>query len=75
MLKTHKIALTPTNEQRAWFAHQCGYARFAYNHALADFKSELDNDSFLSATELNSRFNKAKKEYEWTFGFGSSCGE
>ena len=66
MLKTHKIALTPNNEQRAWFAQQCGYARFAYNHALADFKSELDNDNFLSATELNSRFNKAKKEYEWT---------
>ena len=65
-LKTHKIALNPNNKQRAWFAQQCGYARFAYNHALADFRSELNNDNFLSATELNERFNKAKKRYSWT---------
>ena len=46
MYKTHKIALDPNNKQRRWFAQQCGYARFAYNHALADFKSELDKDNF-----------------------------
>ena len=66
MLKTHKIALNPNNKQRAWFASQCGYARFAYNHALADFRAELGKDNFLSAAELNSRFNKVKKEYAWT---------
>ncbi len=38
-------------------AQQCGYARFAYNHVLADFKSELDKDNFLLASELNKRFN------------------
>ena len=65
-LRTHKIALNPNNAERAWFAQQCGYARFAYNHALADFKAELDKDNFLSATELNSRFNKTKKSYAWT---------
>ena len=65
-LKTHKIALDPNNKQRSWFAQQCGYARFAYNHALADFRAELAKDNFLSATELNSRFNKTKKEYAWT---------
>ncbi len=53
MYKTHKIALDPNNKQRRWFAQQCGYARFAYNHALADFKSELDKDNFLSASKLN----------------------
>ncbi|MDE0313836.1 MAG: transposase [Candidatus Poribacteria bacterium] len=66
MLKTHKIALAPNNKQRAWFAQQCGYARFAYNHALADFKSGLENDEFLSTTTLNERFNVAKKGYAWT---------
>ena len=66
MLKTHKIALNPNNKQRRWFAQQCGYARFAYNHALADFKSELAKDNFLSATELNSRFNKTKQTFAWT---------
>ncbi len=65
-LKTHKIALNPNNKQRAWFAQQCGYARFAYNHALSDFRSELNNDNFLSAVKLNERFNVAKKEYDWT---------
>ena len=65
MYKTHKIALDPNNKQRRWFAQQCGYARFAYNHALADFKSELDKDNFLSASKLNKRFNVAKNEYDW----------
>ena len=66
MYKTHKIALDPNNEQRAWFAQQCGYARFAYNHALADFKSELEKDNFLSTTKLNKRFNVHKRQYDWT---------
>ena len=66
MLKTHKIALNPNNKQRRWFAQQCGYARFAYNSALADFKAELNKDNFLSASKLNERFNVAKKAYAWT---------
>ena len=66
MYKTHKIALNPNNIQRNWFAQQCGYARFAYNQALADFKSELAKDNFLSAAKLNKRFNTDKKELSWT---------
>ena len=64
--RTHKIALKPNNKQRNWFAQQCGYARFAYNHALADFKASLDNDDFRSVFSLNKRFNQTKKEYDWT---------
>jgi putative transposase len=64
--KTHKITLDPNNEQRNWFAQQCGYARFAYNHALADFKAGLDNDEFQSAFTLNKRFNETKKAFDWT---------
>ena len=52
MSKTHKIALNPNKKQRAWFAQQCGYARFAYNHALSNFKAHLDNDNFLSTWTL-----------------------
>ena len=66
MLKTHKIALNPNNKQRRWFTQQCGYARFAYNHALADFKAELNDDNFLSAAALNKRFNVAKLQHAWT---------
>lgn len=66
MYKSQKIALDANNVQRSWFAQQCGYARFAYNHALSDFQSEKAKGTFLSVSELNTRFNKAKKEHPWT---------
>ncbi len=66
MYKTHKIALNPNKKQRAWFAQQCGYARFAYNHALSNFKANLDNRTFLSTWTLNNHFNKSKKDIDWT---------
>ena len=64
--KSHKIALRPTVAQKAWFAQQCGYARFAYNAALSDFKSGLDADDWRSFIDLNNRFNQAKKAFDWT---------
>ena len=66
MSKTHKIALNPNKKQRAWFAQQCGYARFAYNHALSNFKANLDNGTFLSTWTLNNQFNNSKKDIDWT---------
>ena len=66
MIKTHKIALRPNRDQIAWFYQQCGYAKFAYNSALSDFKAELSADNFLSMYDLNKRFNEKKKEYDWT---------
>ena len=64
--KAHKIALRANTAQRLWFAQQCGCARFAYNQALSDFKAGLDTDAFRSFIDLNNRFNKRKKEYDWT---------
>ncbi|MDE0638073.1 MAG: transposase [Candidatus Poribacteria bacterium] len=64
--KTHKITLDPTFKERRWFAQQCGYARFAYNQALANFKAGLDQDNFQSWRMLNVNFNKTKKRYDWT---------
>ncbi|RKU17429.1 transposase [Candidatus Poribacteria bacterium] len=64
--KTHKIALAPTFRERCWCASQCGYARFAYNHALADFKAGLEHDNFQSWQTLNNNFNQTKKRYDWT---------
>ena len=66
MIKTHKIPLRPNRDQIAWFYQQCGYAKFAYNSALSDFKAELSSDTFLSMYDLNKRFNKKKKAYDWT---------
>ena len=66
MLKTHKIALDPNNVQATLFAQHCGYARVAYNHALADFKDGLDDNEWRSISALNKRFNATKREtYPW----------
>ena len=62
-LKSHKIALDVTDEQRVWFSQQCGYARFAYNCALSDYKNEPHHWK-----ELNKRFNIAKRDINWTRG-------
>ena len=66
MIKTHKIALDPNRDQIAWFYQQCGYAKFAYNSALSDFKAGLSANSFLSMYDLNKRFNHKKKAFDWT---------
>ena len=66
MIKTQKITLRPNIEQIAWFYQQCGYAKFAYNSALSDFKVELAADNFLSKNRLVNRFNQRKKSLDWT---------
>ena len=63
-LKSHKIALRPTDAHRLWFAQQCGYARFAYNNALSDFKVGFV-DVFRSEIDLNNRWNHRKHEHDW----------
>ncbi len=64
--RSHKIALRPNSVQERWFQSQCGYARFACNAALSDFKTGLDADIFYSGIDLNNRFNQRKKAYHWT---------
>ena len=64
--KSHKIALRVTPKEDAWFRSQCGYARFACNAALSDFKAGLDANIFYSGIDLNNRFNQRKKAYHWT---------
>ena len=59
-LKSHKIALYATDAQCSWFRQQCGYARFAYNYALSDFKETPQHWKV-----LNKRFNAAKRDIEW----------
>ena len=63
--KSHKIALRTNDKHEQWFRSQCGYACFAYNNALSDFKAGLDSDTFCSKVDLNNRWNKRKKVYEW----------
>ena len=66
MIRTHKIALKVNNKQATELARHCGYARVAYNHALADFKEGLYAGAFRSIFELRRRFNACKREqYPW----------
>ena len=60
MNQTHKIALAPT-----WAQH-AGYARVAYNHALADFKVGLDEGEWRNERTLCPHFNAVKfKAHPW----------
>ena len=65
MIRSHKIALRTNSKHEKWFYSQCGYSRFAYNNGLADFKDGLENDTFHSEVDLNNRWNKRKKSYDW----------
>ncbi len=60
MKKAHRIALKPTPEQEVWFGQQAGYARFAYNWALGEFKAGLDVGDWLTERTLRPRWNKIK---------------
>ena len=61
MKRAHKIALAPTPEQEVRFGQHAGYARFAYNWALGEFKAGLDVGEWLSDRTLRPRWNVVKK--------------
>ena len=42
MKRAHRIALKPTPGQESLFSQHAGYARFAYNWAVEEFKAGLD---------------------------------
>ena len=59
-LKSHKIALRPTDAHRLWFAQQCGYARFAYNNTLSDFKVGLAEVAGIPIVQASQFFASSK---------------
>ena len=67
MLRTHLIALDPNDKQASALAQHAGYARVAWNHALADFKAGLDAGEFRNDRKLRPRFNEVKATaYSWS---------
>ena len=58
MLKSHRIALKSTPEQESLFGQHAGYARFAYNWALSEFKAGLDLGEWLSERTLRPRWTR-----------------
>ena len=61
IVKTHKVRLITNNAEATLLAHHLGYARFAYNHALADFKAGLDDGEWRGDETLRPRFNAVKR--------------
>ncbi len=60
MKRAHRIALKPTPEQELVFGRHAGYARFAYNWALGEFKAGLEVGEWLRERTLRPRWNKVK---------------
>ena len=60
MKRAHRVALKPTDEQEALFGQHAGYARFAYNWALGEFRAGLDVGEWLSERTLRPRWNRVK---------------
>ena len=60
MKKSHRVALKPTPEQESLFNQHAGYARFAYNWALGEFRAGLDVGEWLSERTLRPRWTRVK---------------
>ena len=60
MKRSHRVALKPAPEQEVLFGQHAGYARFAYNWALGEFKAGLDIDEWLRERTLRPRWSKVK---------------
>ena len=60
MKRSHRIALRPTPEQECLFGQHAGYARFAYNWAVGEFKAGLEVGEWLGERTLRPRWNRVK---------------
>ena len=60
MKRSHRVALKPTPEQESLFSQHAGYARFAYNWAVGEFKADMDDGEGLSEKTLWPCWNKVK---------------
>ena len=50
MKRSHRVALKPTPEPESLFSQHAGYARFAYNWAVGEFKAGMDDGEGLLDT-------------------------
>ena len=68
MIKSIKVRLNPNNKQLTKLFQYAGYARFAYNWAIArEQENYKHGNKFLSDSELRREFTQLKKqsEYKW----------
>jgi putative transposase len=68
MIKAHKIRLHPTPEQANYFARAAGLARFVFNWALSEWKSQYEAGGKPNATALKKQFNAIRREqFPWSY--------
>ena len=68
MIKAHKIRLHPTPEQAKYFARAAGTARFVFNWALAEWKTQYEAGSKPNAMALKKQFNAIRREqFPWSY--------
>jgi putative transposase len=68
VIKTHKIRLHPTDDQRIYFAKAAGVARFVWNWALAEWNRQYEAGSKPTALKLKKQFNEIRREqFPWTW--------
>ena len=60
MKRAHRVALKSTPDQDSLFGQHAGYAWFAYNWALGEFKAGLDVGEWLNQQSLRPRWNRVK---------------
>ncbi len=76
IVKTHKVRLVTNNAEANLLARHLGYARFAYNHALADFKDGLDGGEWRGDKTLRPRFNAVKRSLApWSAKLSQNAGK
>lgn len=61
MYLSHKIALRPNNKQQTYFKKAAGTARFAYNWALAEWKTQYEAPKVDPAAPKPHRYQINKK--------------
>ena len=67
MNRSHKIALDPTDAQRAYFRRACGVARFTFNWALAEWKKQHAAGAKPSGPALKKQFNAIRHvDFTWS---------
>jgi len=65
---SHKICLDPTFKQEQYFKQACGIARFTWNWALAEWKTQYEAGLKPSALALKKQFNAIKPiDFPWMY--------
>ena len=68
MIKAHKIRLHPTPEQAQYFVRAAGTARFVFNWALAEWKTQYEAGGKPNAIALKKQFNAIRRaQFPWSY--------